>query len=244
MPIRAKCLCSIFLWIQVTLVVWFFFFFREARSERLPEILVSSIYVFVFLSGLWEWMTNDTEGSTSRSLKLRERYDLSPWLTCAISLRTYSNSWLNPSLFRCHFFISVPLHSPCFWSIFRDKDLLFIQREPFRWNPSCVGKERIWISHDNVFHWKQREAWAGERGCAQKYTNMHTVFTVRLWAGTPPVHQPHTNIELAQTKELQFSKKWILIALTLGRKTSSAASTGREQVRFSCSFPREVDQHL
>lgn len=94
--------------------LWSFDFFREARSERLPEILVSSIYVFVFLSGLWEQMTNDTEGSTSRSLKLRERYDLSLWLTCAISLRTYSNSWLNPSLFRCHFFISVPLHSPCF----------------------------------------------------------------------------------------------------------------------------------
>lgn len=25
------------------------------------------LYAFVFLSGLWEWMTNDTEGSTSRS---------------------------------------------------------------------------------------------------------------------------------------------------------------------------------
>lgn len=99
--IRAKRLCSGCVWTQVTLFIWFFW---EARSELLPEISVSSIYAFVFLSGLWEWMTNDTEGSTSRSLKLWERFDLSLLLTCAISLHTYSNSWLNPSLFPAPFF--------------------------------------------------------------------------------------------------------------------------------------------
>lgn len=88
--------------------------FWEARSELLLEISVSTIYAFVFLSGLWEWVTNDTEGSTSCTLKLWERRDLSPLLTCAISLHTYSNSWLNPSLFLCHFFNNVLLQSPCF----------------------------------------------------------------------------------------------------------------------------------
>lgn len=72
--------------------------FWESRSYLLPEIRLSSIYAFVFLSALWEWMTNDTEGSTSRSPERRGRYDLSLRLTCAISLHTYSNSRLNPSL--------------------------------------------------------------------------------------------------------------------------------------------------
>lgn len=109
--IRAKWLCSVCFWMKITLFVWFFW---EARSELLPEISVSSIYAFVFLSGLWEWMTNDTQGSTSHCLKLRERYDLSLLLTCVISLHTYSDSWLNPSLFLLHFFISLLLHFPCF----------------------------------------------------------------------------------------------------------------------------------
>lgn len=109
-PDVRKRLCSVCFWISVTLLVWF----SEKQGQNCCQIPVSSIYAFVFLSGLWERMTNDTEGSTSRSLKLRERYDLSLWLTCAISLHTYSNSWLNPSRSLHHFSISVHLHSPCF----------------------------------------------------------------------------------------------------------------------------------
>lgn len=89
---------------------------------------ISSFYTLVFLSGLWERMINDTEGSTSRSLKLQERYDLSLWLTCAISLHTYSNSWLNPSLFPDRFSHQSAFAFSPFWSISQDKDLLFIQR--------------------------------------------------------------------------------------------------------------------
>lgn len=89
-------------------IVW------EARSELLPEISISSIYAFVFLSGLWEWMTNDTHGSTSRSPKLWERSDLSLLLTCAISLHTLIqiHDWIH--LFPWAISSSVLLHSPCF----------------------------------------------------------------------------------------------------------------------------------
>lgn len=86
------------------------FDFPGRKVRIAPRVSVASISAFVFLSGLWERMTNDGAPSTSRSLKLWERYDLSPLLTCDVSLHTYSNSWLNPSLFPCIIFSSV-----CFW---------------------------------------------------------------------------------------------------------------------------------
>lgn len=152
------------------LFVWFYW---EARSELLPEISVSSIYAFVFLSGLWEWMTNDTEGSTSRSLKLRERFDLSLLLTCAISLHTYSNSWLNPSLFPVPFFHQCAFAFSLFWSIFQDKDLLFVQRSHLDDNP-VVWEGNGYESHMTMYSIKSSvrcklKKWL----CTKMYLHMH-----------------------------------------------------------------------
>lgn len=102
--------------------------FLRSKVRPTSRDAVSSLYALVFLSGLWERMTNDTEGSTSRSLERQERYDLSLWLTCAISLNTYSNSSLNPSLFWGHFPHRSAFACSQVWSILQDKDLLVIQR--------------------------------------------------------------------------------------------------------------------
>lgn len=116
--------------------LWTFAFLRS-KVKSVAWDSISSFYALVFLSGVWEQMTNDTEGSTSRSLKVPERYDLSLWLTCAISLHTYSNSWLNPSLFRGHFSHHSAFAFSPFWSILQDKDLLFIRRSHL--DPGGVG---------------------------------------------------------------------------------------------------------
>lgn len=124
--------------------------FWEARSELLLEISVSSIYAFVFLSGLWERMTNDKEGLTSHSLKPWERYDLSLLLTCAISLHTYSNSWLNLSLFPRHFFIHVLLHFPRV-DLYSRIEICCLYTGAVSIASASVEKEWIWILHDNAF---------------------------------------------------------------------------------------------
>lgn len=131
------------------------FAFLKSKVKSVAWDSISSFYALVFLRGVWEHMSNDTEGSTSRSLKVPERYDLSLWLTCAISRHTYSSSWLNPSLFLEHFpHRSAFAFSP-FWSILQDKDLPFTWRshlEPGRVEPGWIR-----ISHDDVFHLKQHE---------------------------------------------------------------------------------------
>lgn len=98
------------------------FAFQKSKVKSVAWDSISSFYALVFLPGVWEQMTNDTEGSTSRSLKVPERYDLSLWLTRAISLHTYSKSWLNPSLFQGYFPPSLCLlHSPGFDLFYRIK---------------------------------------------------------------------------------------------------------------------------
>lgn len=175
--------------------------FWEARSELLPEISVSSIYASVFLSGLSDWMTNDTEGLTSHCLKLWERYDLSLLLTCVIFHHTYSNTWLNPSLFPCLFFLQCAFAFLLFWSIFRDKDLLFIPRshldcKPLVWGG--MGMNLIWQCT------RLKAAWglSSRNGCAQicTYICMHRgESTLQLTAGTlQAAHR--TNSEFTQTK--------------------------------------------
>lgn len=136
--------------IQATLNICF----SEKQGQKCCLRFHLLIFALVFLSGVWEQMTNNTEGSTCRSLKVRERYDLSLWLTCAISLRTYSNSWLNPSF--SHFSHHSAFAFSLFWSILQDKDLLFIRRSHL--DPGRVATGRIWISYDDAFHWKQHEA--------------------------------------------------------------------------------------
>lgn len=220
--------------------------FWEARSELLPEISVSSIYAFVFSSGLWEWMTNDTEGSTSRSLKLWQRYDLSLWLTCAISLHTYSNSWLNPSLFSRHFFHQCAFAFSLFWSIFQDKDLLFIQRSHLNGTRECGKGMDINLIWQCI---RLKAAWgvSSRNGCAQKM-HQHKSFLLSGSADKPQA--PHQiNSELALTKIYSFVSVefHVCIAVILGnchRKTSSAVLTGRQQVNIYCCFCWEVYQRF
>lgn len=128
--------------------------FSEKQGQKCCLRFHLLIFALVFLSGVWEQMTNNTEGSTCRSLKVRERYDLSLWLTCAISLHTYSNSWLNPSF--SHFSHHSAFAFSLFWSILQDKDLLFIRRSHL--DPGRVATGWIWISYDDAFHWRQHEA--------------------------------------------------------------------------------------
>lgn len=130
--------------IQATLNICF----SEKQGQKCCLRFHLLIFALVFLSGVWEQMTNNTEGSTCRSLKVRERYDLSLWLTCAISLHTYSNSWLNPSF--SHFSHHSAFAFSLFWSILQDKDLLFIRRSHL--DPGRVATGRIWISYDDAFH--------------------------------------------------------------------------------------------
>lgn len=59
--------------------------------------------------------------------------------------------------------------------------------------------------------------WAEERA-VHKNAPTCTLFSLCSYELEP---QTHTNIELAQTKELQFSKNWILIALTRSKQHTS-----------------------
>lgn len=199
--------------------------FWEARSELLPEILASSIYAFVFLSGLWEWMTNDTEGSTSRSLKLWEGYDLSLWLTCAISLHTYSNSRLNPSLFPASFSHHCAFAFSLIWSIFQDKDLLFIQRSHLN-STLLVWKGNGYESHMTMFPIKSSmRCELNEWWCTKLHRQMQTgrsALAGLLLAASK------TNIN--KLKEiLHFCLNWTLHLFDSEQKPTSE---GRQAVSF------------
>lgn len=192
----------------------------------------------VFVSGLWEWMTNDTEGSTSRSPKLWERFDLSLLLTCAISLHTYSNSWLNPSLFTRHFFHLRAFAFSLFWSIFQDKDLLFTQKEPFRWH-LVVWERNGYESHMTMYSIKAAWGASSRNGSAQKCTNACTQTSL---LASPTLHK----YWISSHKKLNFKSLWLWFSAKahVSRKTSSSVLTAGQQVKIYFSFRREVYQYL
>lgn len=132
------------------------FAFQKSKVKSVAWDCISSFYTLVFLPGVWKQMTNDTEGSTSRSLKVSERYDLSLWLTRAISLHTYSKVMTESISFPGLFFpITLPSAFPWFWSVLQDKDLLFLRSSHL--DPGRVRPGWIWITYDDVSYWKQHE---------------------------------------------------------------------------------------
>lgn len=124
----------------------FYMIFRKARSKFLLQSFISSS-VFVFLSALWEQMTNDKERSTSCSLKRQEKCDLSLLLTSTTFL--CSDSLLNLSLFSRHFssvtfvfFLTFDLYSQIEGCHLKKVAILIASRS--------VWREIIWIVNDNL----------------------------------------------------------------------------------------------